>query len=109
MNDSMKDRGGSFEAKYAHDEEFKFKASARRNKLLGLWVAELIGLGGKTADVYAKQVVMADFEEPGDGDVIRKVLGDLAATHPEVTDKDIVKKLEEFLKVAVQQLTDEVK
>ena len=109
MSDSFKDRGGSFEAKYAHDAEFQFKAHARRNKLVGLWVSEQIGLDGKTAEAYAKTVVLADFEEPGDGDVIRKVLGDLAATHPEITEKDIVKKLEEFLKVAVQQLTDEAK
>ena len=109
MNDSFKDRGGSFEAKYAHDEEFKFKATARRNKLLGLWAAELMGLDETTAKAYAKQVVIADFEEPGDGDVIRKVLGDLANSHPEIEERDIVKKLDELLKVAFEQLTDEVK
>jgi len=106
MTDKMKDRGGSFEAKYAHDEEFKFKATARRNKLLGLWVAELIGLDSRTAEVYAKQVVVADFDEPGDGDVIRKVLDDLAHSHPEIEEKDIVVKLDEFMTVAVKQLSE---
>lgn len=107
MADSFKTRGTSIEAKYANDEEFKFKAHARRNKLLGLWAGELMGLDGATAAVYAKQVVMADFEEPGDGDVIRKVLGDLENKHPEITEADIVKKLDELLRVAFEQLSEE--
>lgn len=74
-----------------------------------LWVAELLGFDDTTAKSYAKQVVMADFEEPGDGDVIRKVMGDLAKSHPEITEQDITIKLSEFLQVAFEQLTDEVK
>ena len=72
---SLEDRGEGFEKKFAHDAELKFKAEARRNKLLGLWAAEQMGLGD--ADAYAKEVVKADFEEAGDEDVFRKVRGDL--------------------------------
>jgi hypothetical protein len=73
------DRKDAFEKKFAHDEELRFKATARRNKLLGLWAAEKLGKSGGDADAYAKSVVMADFEEAGDGDVIRKVQKDLEA------------------------------
>ena len=72
-------REKTFEKKFAHDEETKFKINARRNKLLGLWAAEYLGLEGDDADAYAKQVVKADFEEPGDEDVFRKVWNDLQA------------------------------
>ena len=70
-------REEGFEKKFALDEEQKFKAEARRNRLLGLWAAEKLGLTGDAATAYAKEVVAADFEEAGDGDVVRKVLGDL--------------------------------
>lgn len=70
------DREKGFEAKYGREEELRFKVAARRNKLLGLWAAELMGLEGDNAEAYAKEVVVADLEEPGDEDVIRKVLGD---------------------------------
>ena len=66
-------REEGFEKKFAHDEELRFKATARRNKLLGLWAAEKLGITGDEADAYAKEVVMADFEEAGDDDVFRKV------------------------------------
>ena len=66
-------REEGFEKKFAHDEELRFKANARRNKLLGLWAAEKLGLTGDAADAYAKEVVMADFEESGDNDVFKKV------------------------------------
>jgi hypothetical protein len=69
-------REEGFEKKYALDEEQKFKAEARRNKLLGLWVAEKLGMSGDEANAYAREVVAADFEEAGDGDVVRKVMGD---------------------------------
>ena len=68
-------REDAFEKQFAHDEELKFKAEARRNKLLGLWAAEKLGKSGADADAYAKEVVAADFEEAGDADVLRKVLG----------------------------------
>ncbi len=70
-------REDGFEKKFAHDEELQFKAMARRNKLLGLWAAEKLGKTGADADAYAKEVVLADFEESGDGDVLRKVVADL--------------------------------
>lgn len=72
------DRKDAFERKFAHDEELQFKAMARRNKLLGLWAAEKLGKSGEEADAYAKSVVLADFQEAGDSDVLRKVSGDLA-------------------------------
>ena len=71
------DRKTAAEAKFTHDQEFQFKTIARRNKLLGLWAADQMGISGVDAEAYAKQVVIADFEEPGDADVLRKVLGDL--------------------------------
>src|SRR5918998_1908570 len=71
------DRKDAYERKFAHDEELRFKATARRNKLLGMWAAEKLGKSGAEAEAYAKSVVMADFEEAGDEDVIRKVRKDL--------------------------------
>ena len=72
-------REKDFEAKFKHDAELKFKATARRNKLLGLWAAEQLGMDGDDADAYARQVIESDFEEPGEEDVFRKVFGDLEA------------------------------
>ena len=71
-------REEGFEKQFAHDEELRFKAMARRNKMLGLWAAGLLGKTGADAEAYAKEVVLADFEEAGDNDVVRKVLKDLA-------------------------------
>ena len=71
------DRERAFESKYAHDEELRFRVIARRNRLLGMWAAKLMGLSDAEADAYAKDVIRADFEEAGDEDVVRKVLGDL--------------------------------
>ncbi|AEI94232.1 MULTISPECIES: DUF1476 domain-containing protein [Roseobacter] len=79
------DRENAFENKYAHDAEMQFKAEARRNKLLGLWAAELLGKTGSDADDYAKEVVKSDFEEAGDEDVYRKVSGDLGNKADEAT------------------------
>lgn len=79
------DRENAFENKYAHDAEMQFKAEARRNKLLGLWAAELMGKTGADADAYAKEVVKADFEEAGHEDVYRKVSGDLGDKADEAT------------------------
>src|ERR671914_2573002 len=73
------DRKDAFEKKFAHDEDLRFKATARRNKLLGLWAAEKLGKSGPEAETYAKSVVMADFQEAGDDDVLRKVRADLEA------------------------------
>ena len=71
-------REEAFEQQFAHDEELRFKAMARRNKMLGLWAAEVLGKSGADAEAYAKEVVLADFEESGDNDVVRKVVKDLA-------------------------------
>ncbi|CAL76586.1 conserved hypothetical protein [Bradyrhizobium sp. ORS 278] len=95
-------REDAFEKQFAHDEELKFKAEARRNKLLGLWAAEKLGKAGADADAYAKEVVAADFEEAGDADVVRKVLGDLSAKG--VTEAEIRAKMSELLATAVAQI-----
>ena len=82
-------REEGFEKKFAHDEELRFKASARRNKLLGLWAAEKLGISGDAANAYAKDVVMADFEEAGDDDVFKKVRKDLDAKGVALSDQDL--------------------
>ncbi len=76
---SFDEREKDFEARYKHDQELAFKVTARRNKLLGLWAAQHLGLTGAAADAYAAEVVAADFTRPGDGDVIEKVAADFAA------------------------------
>ena len=76
---NFNDRERAFESKFAHDEEMKFRITARRNRLLGHWAARQMGLSDAEADSYAKDVVHSDFEEAGDHDVVRKVLGDLTA------------------------------
>ena len=95
-------REEGFEKKFAHDEELKFKAYARRNKLLGLWAAEQLGKSGADAEAYAKEVVLADFEEAGDSDVVRKVVGDLKSRG--VTEAQVTAKLAELLALAVAQI-----
>ena len=103
MNEFNKREEG-FEKKFALDEEQKFKAEARRNKLLGLWAAEKLGITGDAASAYAKEVVAADFEEAGDNDVLHKVLKDLTAKGQAVTERDIRAKMDELLAVAVAQV-----
>ena len=95
-------REEGFEKKFAHDEELKFKAMARRNKLLGLWAAGELGKSGPDADAYAKEVVLADFEEAGDDDVLRKVVRDLAPKG--VTEQQVRARMNELLAEAVQQI-----
>lgn len=95
-------REEGFEKKFAHDEELQFKAMARRNKLLGLWAAGLLGKAGADADAYAKEVVMADFEEAGDEDVFRKIAKDLAEKG--VTEAQIRTQMNELLAQAVAQI-----
>ena len=97
---SFDKREDGFEKKYALDEEQKFKAEARRNKLLGLWVAEKLGKSGPDADAYAKEVVAADFEEAGDADVVRKVLGDLTAKGVALTEPQLRVKMDELMATA---------
>ena len=95
-------REEGFEKKFAHDEELRFKANARRNKLFGLWAAEKLGLTGDAANAYAKEVVASDFEEAGDADVLRKVMTDLAGKG--VTEAEIRKKMDELIATAVMQI-----
>jgi hypothetical protein len=83
------DRERAFETKFAHDEELRFRVIARRNRLLGQWAARLMGLSDAEADAYAKDVIRADFEEAGDEDVIRKLLGDLTSAGVEIDDGKI--------------------
>lgn len=97
-------REEGFEKKFAHDEELRFKATARRNKLLGLWAAGKLGLSGGDADAYAKAVVMADFEEAGDGDVVRKLRTDFDAKKVAVTDQDIAQAMTETMAQAIEQI-----
>jgi len=97
-------REEAFERQFAHDAELKFKAEARRNKLLGLWAADQLGKSGADAESYAREVVTADFEEAGRGDVLRKVIGDLTAKGIAVTESDIRAKMSELLAIAVEQV-----
>ena len=100
------DRERAFETKYAHDEEMKFRVIARRNKLLGMWAAAQMGLSEAEADAYAKDVVRADFEEAGDEDVIRKVLGDLTSAGKDIDEGVIREQLEHKLVEAKRQMLE---
>jgi hypothetical protein len=99
------DRENAFESKFAHDSEMQFRAEARRNKLLGLWAAGLMGKADDAAAAYAIEVVSADFEEAGDEDVVRKVVADLAG---KASADEIRAKMKELLPVAKAQLMSEV-
>jgi hypothetical protein len=97
-------REEGFEKKFAHDEELRFKANARRNKLLGLWAAEKMGLSGPAADAYAKEVVVADFEEAGDDDVLRKVRKDFGAKGVAQSDQQIRQMMDALMAQAIEQI-----
>jgi hypothetical protein len=97
-------REEGFEKKFAHDEELRFKANARRNKLLGLWAAEKLGKSGPDADAYAKSVVIADFQEAGDDDVLRKVRGDLEAAGVATSDGEVRSRMIELMERAIQEV-----
>lgn len=101
---SFDDRKRGEEAKYAMDQETEFKVMARRNKLLGLWAADLMGLAGDDADAYAKTVVLSDLEEPGDEDVLRKVREDFDAKGVDRTDAQIREHMAQLLGVAREQV-----
>jgi hypothetical protein len=101
------DRKKGQEAKFTHDAELRFKAEARRNKLLGLWAAEQMGMSDEHAKEYAGEVVAADFEEAGDEDVFRKVLADLKAKGASVSEDMIRKKMVELVQVARDQVLSE--
>lgn len=97
-------REEGFEKKFALDEELRFKAMARRNKMLGLWAAEKLGLSGGDAEAYAKTVVLADFDEPGDEDVYRKVRADFDAKGAKISDEDIRRAMSDLLVKAVGEI-----
>lgn len=105
MSDAFSDREKGFEAKYKLDEENQFKVEARRNKLLGQWLAGQFGLTGDAVADYAKEVVMADFDEPGFEDVMRKVMADIAERGSKVTEDEVRAKLSECEAIAVEQVT----
>ena len=103
---SFDDRERAFEAKYARDEDMAFRIVARRNRLLGEWAARLMGLSEEETSAYAKEVVRADFEEAGDEDVIRKVLGDLTGAQIDITDEKIRETLSHKTVEAKRQLME---
>lgn len=103
------DREKAFEKKYVLDEETRFKASVRRNRLLGLWAAEKLGLIGADAEDYAKAVVKADFELPGDEDIVRKLRTDFAAKNIDLSEHQIKRHLSEFMAEAMKQMEAESK
>ncbi len=103
----LDERGAAYENKFAHDAELKFKAEARRNKLLGHWAAELLGKSGDDVAEYAKEVIRSDFDEPGDEDVFRKIRSDFDAASISQSDDDLRGKMNEFMALAVEQIESE--
>jgi hypothetical protein len=101
---TMKDREEGFERKFAFDEELRFKATARRNKLLGLWAAEKLGKSGDEAEAYAKEVIISDIEEAGDHDVFRKVRKDFDEAGVQQSDHQIRRTMDELLAQAIEQV-----
>lgn len=97
-------RREGYESKFAHDQDLKFKATARRNKLLGLWAAEKLGMGADEAAAYAKDVVRADFEEVGEEDVFRKIRKDFDAKAVTISDHQIRREMEDLMVKAVEQI-----
>ncbi|MEM7399147.1 MAG: DUF1476 domain-containing protein [Pseudomonadota bacterium] len=106
---SFDDREKSYEKKFALDEELQFKSNARRNKLLGLWAAEKLGLSGDDAQTYAREVVKADLEEPGEEDVFRKIRGDFDGKSVEQSDHQIRRAMADLMVEAVRQIEAEAK
>lgn len=104
---SFDDRETSFENKFKHDKELEFKATARRNKLLGLWAANLLGIHGAEAEAYAKTVIRADLELPGDQDVVDKVLADFKQRGVELSEHRLRKQMTELMGTAVAQIKAE--
>ncbi|MEM9205526.1 MAG: DUF1476 domain-containing protein [Pseudomonadota bacterium] len=100
-------REEAFEKKFAHDAELRFKAEARRNRLLGEWAAGKLGLGADEAAAYAKEVVRSDFEEPGDEDVFRKIRADFDDKSVSISDEDIRSEMAKLLAIAVDQIENE--
>ena len=106
---SFEDREKGFERKFAHDEELKFRATARRNRLLGLWAAEQMGVTGDAAQAYAREVIKADLAEPGEEDLFRKIRADFDAKGVSQSDHQIRRKMADFMGEAVGQIESEGK
>jgi len=106
---SFEDREKGFERKFAHDEELKFKATARRNRLLGLWAAAQMGITGDDAQAYAREVIKADLEEPGEEDVFRKIRRDFDAKGVDQSDHQIRRQMTDLMGEAVVQIETEGK
>jgi hypothetical protein len=98
------ERKAGFENKFAHDEELRFKATARRNKLLGMWAAEKLGKSGAAAEAYAKEVIASDFEKAGDDDVVVKLLADFKAADVNQSEHQIRRTMDELMSSAVDQI-----
>src|SRR5215470_1930835 len=101
------EREKSFEKKFEHDQELQFKVTARKNKMLGLWAAGLIGKTGAEAEAYAQEIVLAQFEKPGESDVVHRLMHDLAAAGKPMEDHTIRKQAERFLPEAKRQVMSE--
>jgi hypothetical protein len=101
---SFDKREEGFEKKFAHDEELRFKATARRNRLLGLWAADKLGLKGAEADAYAKEVVVSDLEEAGDHDVFKKIRTDFDAKGVPQSDHQIRRTMDELMARAIEEV-----
>lgn len=101
------DREKAFEAKYKLDQERAFKANARRCKLVGLWAAEQMGISGEAAEAYAKEVVVADFEKPGQDDVVEKLLADLTAKGLDISEHMVRIEMDRFYEEAARQISEE--
>ena len=106
---SFDDREKGFENKFQHDQQLQFKVNARRNKLLGLWAAGVMGKAGSDAEAYAKEVVQADFDKPGDSDVVEKLMKDLAAAGKPSDEHTVRKQSERLFAEAKQQVMTETK
>ncbi len=106
---NFEDREKGFERKFAHDEELKFRATARRNKLLGLWAAGEMGIKGDAAQAYAREVIKADLEQPGEEDVFRKIRKDFDAKGVQQSDHQIRRKMSDLMSEAIAQIEAEAK
>jgi hypothetical protein len=107
MSSTFEKRERAQEAKFAHDQEMGFRVSARRDKLLGLWAAELMDMKGGDAQAYARQIVLTDVDQPGDDDVFQRVKSDLETAKVEVSDHDLRRKMDSLLRLAREQMETE--
>lgn len=104
--DGMEKRGEGLEGLFFHNEELRFKAEARRNRMIGLWAADKLGKSSDDAEAYVKEVIIADFEEAGDNDVVRKIMGDFKAANVAVSEKELRKKMTHFFEEALAHIRD---